>query len=173
LYSFNSFYNVYDQNSWGDADDILYVKIVHDDGTIERHKFPAPGADAQLNQYSTPPEDASPQVASNSVDQNSLPSNISIPLDTQKDAIIPSKAISGEVLDIVESNNENVEMDLVRDKKIGIQALTKGKLRTKNDEKAYVEKIRKYEQEDAKRIEAEGRAISHASVKAASAKKKA
>lgn len=134
LYSFNSFYNYYGQNDWGQADDILYVKIQYEDGTIERHKFPAPGADAVLNSYSTPPESMTVQNAPLSAQNNAaiIPSIESIPL-------------------ISEQNNEVAEVDVTRDKAIGIKS---DKVRkTREEERAYVEKVAKYEREQAQKME--------------------
>ncbi len=142
LYSFNSFYNYFESNKWGDADDILYVKI-DDNGTITRHKFPAPGADAKLNELATPPGEATTTAEATSTETVPLSSE-STPLSEESKSISISTAEA-----VAEPNNENVEVDNARDKKLGIKEKT---TRSKNEEKAYVEKIKKYEKEMAKKM---------------------
>ena len=136
LYSFNSFYNAYSLNSWGDADDILYVKI-DDNGVITRYKFPAPGADEKLNSYSSPPDSSAQPLMINSV---------------QSQDIATSKVAVNDLPTIVEDNHDDTEVDKVRDGKLGIKS---NKVRTKAEEKAYVEKIKKYEKGLAQELTAE------------------
>lgn len=132
-YAFNSFSNFYELNNWGDADDILYVKIEYEDGTIQRHKFPAPGADAKLNELSVPPGETA-SVETTSAETTSTESG-------SKSIVVESAP--------TENNNEMVEIDTVRDKKLGI----KNKMKvTREEEKARVEKISKYERDLAKKM---------------------
>jgi len=139
LYSFNSFYNKYDLNNWGGADDILYVKI-DDKGAVTRYKFPAPGADAKLNSYATPPGSSAPKVAAANNAQIPAPIPVSIP------ATIVSKIAVNDAPRVIEAD-ENVEIDTARDAKLGIKVNSN---RTRDQEKAYVDKIKKYEKEIAK-----------------------
>ena len=143
FYGFNSFYSYFESNKWGDWDDILHVKI-DDNGTITRYKFPAPGADAKLNELATPPWDAqttTAQATSTETESASIESAGSEPS-------IATATIS-EPSAVEEPINENVEVDTARDKKLGIKKKSE---RSLNQEKAYVQKIKAYEEEIAQEM---------------------
>ncbi len=154
LYSFNSFSGFYADNDWGDEEDIVYVKIEHDDGETDRHYIPAPGADDALNDLANP--GFADEVQGNeSADEDAEDNDV---FEDIRDFEVNENIDSTEIMKGIDRESKEGEreyVERVKEYEEGKRKELEGNIKIGSREREDFEKEREFLEEEFEKIERE------------------